>query len=260
MNHGIHKESKTRIVAIGGGAPPWDFGKGGTRPGITPISREIIRLSGKKHPRLLFLPTALDDDGRYIKAMENHFGKRLGCRVRTLYLAKRKPGIVEIRREIFRSDILYVGGGNTLKMITRWKRLGVIRVLEEARRQGKVLSGVSAGAICWFRQGNSDSRKFKNPKAKLIKVTGLGFIRALACPHYDADKDRKPQLKTMMKKTPGVAIAIDNCAALEVVGDQCRAIASKPKAGVYRVFWKRGKYIREKVSREWQPLDALLRK
>jgi dipeptidase E len=256
LNHKEHRENKTRIVAVGGG----DTGEGGKRPEVTPISREIIRLSGKKHPKLLFLPTALSDDSNYVKAIDKHFGKKLGCRVRNLYLIKRKPGIGEIKYEILKSDIIYVGGGNTLMMVNRWKRLGVDKVLKEARRRGKVLCGVSAGAICWFRQGNSDSRKFKNPKAKLIKVTGLGFINALACPHYDVDRDRKPQLKTMIKKTPGVAIAIDNCAALEVVGNRCRAIVSKPKAGVYRVFWGKGKYIREKVAREWQPLETLLRK
>lgn len=125
-----------------------------------------------------------------------------------------------------------------------------------------MLCGPSAGAICWFRQGNSDSRKFRNPKAKLIKVTGLGFIDALACPHYDVEKDRKPELKEMMKKTPGIAIAIDNCAALEVVGDKYRIVISKPQAGVYRVYWSKGSYFQEKLPQDkaWRPLSQLLRK
>jgi hypothetical protein len=93
-------------------------------------------------------------------------------------------------------------------------------------------------------------------------VTGLGFIDALCCPHYDGEKDRKPELKEMMKKTPGVAVALDNCAALEVVGDRCRAIRSKPGAGVYKVYWSGGKYHQEKLPDPgtWIPLKNLTTK
>lgn len=245
-----------RIVAVGGGS----IGFGAARPEVTPISREIIRLSGKKRPHLLFIPTASSDDKAYVRAVQSHFGRLLGCRVETLLLLGKPPAFSEIRRKVRRADILYVGGGNTLKMVLRWKFLGVDKLLVEAGKKGKVLCGPSAGAICWFRQGNSDSRKFRNPKAKLIKITGLGFIDALGCPHYDGEKDRKPELKEMMKKTPGVAIAMDNCAALEVVGDQCRAVTSKLKAGVYRVYWKRGKYVEERLPKKWVDMKEVLRK
>jgi dipeptidase E len=184
----------------------------------------------------------------------------LGCQVETLLLCSKPPAFHEIRRKVRQADILYVGGGNTLKMILRWRSLGVDKLLREAGNKGKVLCGPSAGAICWFRQGNSDSRKYRNPKAKLIKITGLGFIDALGCPHYDGEKDRKPELKEMMKKTPGVAIAMDNCAALEVVGNQCRAVTSKPEAGVYRVYWKKGKYVEERLPKKWVELKEVLRK
>jgi dipeptidase E len=243
-----------RIIAIGGGS----IGFGVAKPEVTPISREIIRLSGKRRPRLLFLPTASLDDPAYIRAVRSHF-TGLGCHVEDLRLIQGQPSRVEITRKVRAADILYVGGGNTLRMLLRWKKLGVDRLLREARRKGKVLCGTSAGALCWFRQGNSDSRKYRDPKAKLIKVTGLGFLDALACPHYDKEKDRKPELKAMMRKTPGVAVAMDNCAALEVVGDRFRAIASKPGANVYRVRWSKGKYFQEPIPKDgrWSPLGSL---
>ena len=247
-----------KIVAIGGGS----IGFGAAKPEVMPISLEIIQLSGKKAPRLLFIPTASSDDKAYVRAVQNHFGNKLGCRVDTLFLLKQPPKFMEIGIRIKRSDIIYVGGGNTLVMISRWKKLGVIRLLKEAGEKGKVLCGPSAGAICWFRQGNSDSRKFRNPKAKLIKVTGLGFIDALACPHYDVEKDRKPELKEMMRKTRGIAIAIDNCAALEVVEDKYRVVTSKPKAGVYKVYWSKGVYFQEKlpIDKAWRLLSQMLTK
>jgi dipeptidase E len=247
-----------KIIAIGGGSIGW----GGKKPEVTRLSLEIIRLSGKKKPKFLFIPTASSDDRAYVRLVQNHFGRKLGCEVETLFLLNENPAFREIRRRILRADIIYVGGGNTLKMINRWKKLGVDRALREARPRGKVLCGTSAGALCWFRQGNSDSRKYTNPKAELIKVTGLGFLNGLGCPHYDGEKDREPQLKKMMRKTPGTAIALDNCAALEVVGDQWRIISSKPEAHGYRVYWKKGKYFRERLSKKgsWGSLGDLFKK
>src|SRR5690606_6160908 len=112
------------------------------------------------------------------------------------------------------SDIIYVGGGNTLKMMTIWRRMGVDTLLKKAYRKGIILSGVSAGAICWFSYGNSDSRKFTSRSSQLIKVRGLELIPALFCPHYDVEKHRQNDLRKMMMKTPKiVAIALDNCCA-----------------------------------------------
>ena len=244
-----------KIVAIGGGS----IGFGAAKPEVTPISREILRLSGKKSPRLLFIPTASSDDKAYVRAVQGHFGRKLGCQVDVLYLIHERPSFHQVRTKIAWADIIYVGGGNTLKMMNRWKKLGVDRLLKGARESGKVLCGSSAGALCWFRQGNSDSRKYYDPQAGLIKVTGLGFLDALGCPHYNVEKDRKPQLKKMMRKTPGVAVALDNCAALEVVGNRCRALAAKEGAKVYRVYWDRGNYyeIPLEVRQGWVPLARL---
>ncbi len=245
-----------KIIAIGGGG----IGDDGAKPEVLSISLEIIRLSGKRNPKFLFLPTAALDDENYIKAVKNHFGRDLKCRLETLCLIKQKPEMAERKGKILAADIIYVGGGNTLLMMNRWRKLGVDKLLLLAAKKGKVLCGPSAGAICWFRQGNSDSRKFRNPKAKLIKVTGLGFIDALACPHYDVEKDRKPELKEMMKNTKGFAVAIDNCAALEVAGNKYRILASKPKAGVYSVFWRSGKFHEHKYegTAKWFLLSKLL--
>jgi dipeptidase E len=242
-----------KIVAVGGGKIGW----GAVTSQVMPISREIIRLSGKKKPRLVFIPTASSDDKSYARMVQAHFGK-MGCQTDVLYLYKQNQLLTEIRDRILKADIIYVGGGNTLMMMNRWKKLGVDRVLRTAQQKGKVLCGTSAGAICWFRQGNSDSRKYHNPRAGLIKVTGLGFIDALACPHYDAEKDRKPELKKMMKTTTGIAIAMDNCAALEVVGNRYRAISSQTKSEVYKVYWDEGKYYQIPLSqKEWRPLSEL---
>jgi dipeptidase E len=247
-----------KIIAIGGG----EIGRPGQRPETTPIDREIIRLTGKKHPKLLFIPTASSDAEGYYQGVKKHFGQRLGCRTDVLYLLKAKPSKKEIKEKIMGADIVYVGGGNTLKMMNAWRRTGTDKILLAAWRQGIVMSGLSAGSICWFRYGNSDSPKFTNPEADLIRVTGIGMINALHCPHYDIEPYRHPELKKMMRKISGVAIALDNCCALEVIDDKYRILAAKKSARAYKVYWQGREYREEIIPAQdrFQPLKRLLTK
>ncbi len=245
-----------KIVAIGGG----EIGSRGHPVETTEIDKEIIRLSGKPKPRLLFIPTASSDSETYYDAVRDHFGGDLGCRTDVLYLLENEPSRNDIENKIFAADIVYVGGGNTLKMLIAWRKFGVDETLAKAYGRGIVLSGLSAGAICWFRYGSSDSRKFNNPEAGLIKLRGLDFIHTLCCPHYDAEADRRPHLRELMKKTSGVAIALDNCCAIEMVDDEYKIIASKSNACAYKVYYKRGEYREEIISqrKEFVPIERLV--
>ena len=234
-----------KIVAIGGGA----IGRARHPKDTILIDREIKRLPGKKKPKLLFIPTASLDDEKYVAAIQRHFGRRLGCKMDTLRLYKGRPSKRIIRKKIFSADIIYVGGGNTFKMMCLWRKLGIDTLLKQAAAKGIVLSGLSAGAICWFKQGNSDSRLYSSGSKKLIKVTGLGLIPTLVCPHYDSEKRRKPALKKMMKNMSGIALALQDCTALEVVGDKCRILSTRKKSNAYKVYWKRGKFYHTKLKK-----------
>jgi len=245
-----------KIVAIGGG----EIAKPGHPLETTEIDKEIIRITGKTNPKLLFIPTASSDSESYFDVVREHFGERLGCETDVLYLLKKDLDKAEIEERILSSDIVYVGSGNTLKMMRVWKNKGIDEILKQACEQGVVLSGLSAGAICWFRHGNSDSRKFADPDADLIKVSGLGLIDALHCPHYDIEKDRKSHLKQVMLETPGVSIAMDDCCALEIIDDNYRVVCTKPTANVYKTYWKAGEYYEEIIEKavELKPLSDLL--
>jgi dipeptidase E len=247
-----------KIVAIGGG----EIGRPGTNIETGSIDREIIKLTGKKHPRLLFLPTASGDNQRYVEVVKNYYGKRLGCRVRALLLKKEKHAKREIKKTIYGSDIVYVGGGNTLKMMKIWRKLGVDEILIEAHKRGIVLCGVSAGAICWFRYGQSDSWKSANADNPYIRVEGLGLIQVLHAPHFAREKERHSNLKKIMKRTSQIAIALEDCCALEVVEDSYRLVSSKPGAKGYRCYWKKGKYHQEPIkhSKEFSDLMELVKK
>lgn len=254
-----------KIIAIGGGemGRPKEDGVGFYPIETSSIDTEIIELTGKEHPRLLFIPTASHDSLGYSQLIEKYF-LGLGCSsVGILNLSSETLSEQEIEDRILSYDAIYVGGGNTLRMMTVWRKRGVDKALKKAYSKDIVLSGLSAGSICWFNYGNSDSRKFTNDSKQFIKVTGLGLIDAVHCPHYDFEPERQEDLKRMMRKMPKlVAIALDNGAALEVIDDTYRIIVSKPGAKARRTYWKNGTYVIEtiEVSDTLKDLSTLTRK
>lgn len=248
-----------KIIAIGGG----EIGRPGFEIETLEIDSKIIKLSNKKNPKFLFIPTASLDSTEYIETVKKNFGDKLNCDVSVLYLINEKPSKKDIEDKILSSDIIYVGGGNTLKMMTLWRKHGVDKILKKAYDNGVIMSGISAGSICWFDYGNSYSRTISSNSQKLIKVTGLGLINALHCPHYDVEKNRAENLKQMMKKTPDiVSIALDNCCALEISGDKYNIISCHSAAKAYKIYWKDEEYHKVEIprTREFQKLELLLSK
>ena len=104
------------------------------------------------------------------------YGKKLGCKTETLYLIKQNPLYAEIRSKILSADLIYVGGGDTVKMMEIWRSYKVDECLKEAYEAGIVLSGLSTGSICWFKYGHSDSDSFRNKDGwwDYKQVDGLG--------------------------------------------------------------------------------------
>lgn len=244
------------IVAIGGGEIR-------TR-GTAAIDREIIRLSAKKNPKLLFVPTASSDSEQYWKHVQEYFGGFLKCKTDVLFLIKEKPSNHEIRRKIIEADIVYVGGGNTLQMMRIWRRLGVDELLKAAYENGTVLSGISAGAICWFDSGHSDSMSFDNPREwKYINVRGLGLIPGIHCLHYDGRTrgvPRRKDFRDMIQKMGGIGIAIENNCAIEFInGRRYRVIRSKRNARAYKVYRSGDEVVAKQISyeRKLAPVDSL---
>ena len=248
-----------KIVAIGGG----DM----RRKGRVTIDREIIHLAGMKKPKLLFIPTAGSDEKNYWGHVQEYFGAHLGCATDVLFLINETPRRADIQKKILSSDIVYVGGGNTLKMMRLWRRLGVDRILKAAYRKGIVLCGISAGSICWFESGHSDSMSFYNPKKwNYINVRGIGLIKGIHCPHYNSRTlgvPRRKDFQKMIAKIGGFGIAIeDNCAIEFADGKHYRVITSKPRAGAYQVYKKKGKVVSIKIKQKsaLAPIAELYRK
>lgn len=235
-----------KIVAIGGG----EIGRPGFDIETEVIDRETIRLTGKNNPNLLFIPTASNDNLNYVDTVKKYFGDKLGCNVDVLFLVDKDISFEEISNKILSSDIVYVGGGNTRDMMELWIKLKVDVVLKEAFDNGIVLSGLSAGGICWFDKGCSDSDDYSldSDPEKFVSVLGFGIAAGTFCPHFDVEIERENGLKKILLEERGFALAFDNCTAIEIIDDKFRIIKSSDGANVYRVYFKDGIYCKEVID------------
>ena len=192
---------KKQIIAIGGGG----FGRS---PGEGLIEKYILDQSKKKVPNICFIPTATGDNEAYKVNFYSTFSK-LDCSPAHLDFFKRTPNLQDL---ILNQDIIFVGGGNTKSMLAVWKDWELDILLNEAYEKGVIMSGVSAGAICWFDQGITDSW------SEDLKVTDcLGFVRGACCPHYDEEPQRKPSLKKfLLEKVLNSCYAVEGGCALHI--------------------------------------------
>ncbi len=217
-----------RIVAIGGG----EIGRPGFDVETTAIDAEVVRLANTAKPNVLFVGTATQDDPGYLDVVEQHYGNRLGCNVTALNLYGRAWNLLEATKRIERADIVYVGGGNTLRMMKLWRRRGIDHALVAAAEAGTVMTGVSAGAICWASKGLSNSRAYSSTSDdwSYIAVAGLGLIDVLLCPHYERQGDQGSQLPAMAARTKLVGLGLPDCTALQIIGDQWRTLSCRDGA------------------------------
>ena len=124
------------IIAIGGG----EIGRPGYPVETTEIDLYIKKLTGRDRPKLCFIPTATKDSDLYIKTVHEHFGGRIGCSVSEIELINKKYSRAELEDMVYSSDIIYVGGGNTKKMLKIWKKHSLDRILKKAWRKNIILS------------------------------------------------------------------------------------------------------------------------
>ena len=192
------------IVAIGGGG----FGRS---LGSLEIEKYIISLISKKRPKICFIPTASGDSSLYKLNFYRAFSK-LDCITSHIDFFSRTENLEE---KILTQDIIYVGGGNTKSMLAVWKEWNLHNILKIAYEKGIVMSGVSAGAICWFDKGVTDSFA-----KELTIIDCLGIVNDIACPHFDEEKDREPYVNYVInREIINSCICIEGTGALHIKND-----------------------------------------
>jgi dipeptidase E len=210
------------IIAMGGGGFSME-------PENPLLDDFILRLTNKRRPRVCFLPTAGGDTDGYIERFYKAFGKR---RSLPSHLGLFRRTHVDLRAYLMGRDVIYVGGGNTANMLAVWRVHGVDAILRRAWAAGVVMCGVSAGALCWFGGGVTDSY---GPLAALDD--GLGLLQGSMCPHYDGEAKRRPTYQKLVARGQLPAgYAADDGAGLHFVGRRlAEVVTSRRTAAGYRV-------------------------
>jgi dipeptidase E len=222
------------IIAIGGAAfsaEPKNFA----------LDRYVLDQTGLDRPRVLFIPTAVGDSDQYVAKFYAAYA-RLDSKASHLPFFQRTPSLREL---VFAQDVVFVGGGNTKSMLAVWREWGLPGILQEASAAGVVLAGVSAGAICWFEQGVTDSLA-----DALHPLDCLGFLTGSCCPHYDGEPERRPSYHAMLaagRISPGVAIE-DGVAVHFRQGKIERAVSKREGARAYRVSVSAGVVTEEPIQ------------
>ena len=208
---------KRQIIAMGGGGFSME-------PDNPLLDEYILAQVDAPRPKILFVGSASLYDQDYRNCFYKAF-EQMNC----------IPNHLEAHQEnlesiILSHDIIYVGGGNTLKMLSEWKERGMDQVLKKAYQQGIVLCGLSAGAICWFEEGLTDSLP-----GELGKISCLGILEGSNCPHFDGEPERQVAYKNKiisgeMKR----GIACDDGVAVHYVNETIYDIvSSRPRAKAY---------------------------
>ena len=221
------------LVLIGGGEiKGWNFETKDSNQELYQtenIDKNIVELSNKENPKMLFIGTASREREGYFEAIKNIYSK-LGCQVDCLKMTDSN-----IKEKILSSDIIYVGGGNTRFMLSEWEKVNLKEYLLEAYNKGIIISGFSAGAYCWF-------------KYNYEMIEGFGIIDAISCVHYeDKTEEKINEFYNNIKLNNLPGIALDNGVAMKYSEDKFEIIKSIENAKAFRISFINGEFVKQEL-------------
>lgn len=202
-------------------------GGGGVTHGSDPALEAFLVARLGDRPRVGYLGTANGDDPERLARVRQRFGE-LGAEVRHLPLQATAEQAEGWARDL---DAVYVGGGHTERMLQSWRKTGIDRILGDAARRGVVLSGVSAGAVCWF-----DYALWDGAGTGYRPLQGLGLLAGSCCPHFTSEPERAAAYRAHLADAripPGYAIGDGAALVLSRTGLATACIA-RPSSGVWR--------------------------
>ena len=226
------------IFAMGGGGFTME-------PGNPLLDDFVLRLSGAREPRILFLPTASGDAAAQIAAYAHRFGDR-ACRPEHLSLFRLHGSRRPLRDVVLEQDVVYIGGGSMRNLLAIWRAHGLDEVLVEAWERGIVLAGLSAGAMCWFEGGITRSSGPPEP------IAGLGLLPGSLTVHADGEPERLPVFLRAVQRgeLPGGWAADDGVGLLFRGTELERVVSSRPGAAACRYDAVDGELVRRRIEPE----------
>jgi dipeptidase E len=224
--------TQQHIIAMGGGGFSME-------PENPLLDDYVLQHARKPDPTVCFVPTASGENDFYVRRFYTEFAKKM-CRPRHLSVFDPPRDLAGFIREC---DVLYVGGGNTRNLVVLWREWGLDRLFRQAWENGTVLCGVSAGAICWFEQGLTDSA------GPLAPMSCLGYIPGSCTPHYDGESDRRPSYhRCILEGTLAPGYALEDGAAAHFIGGRlAHVVSSRPQAKAYHLSLEKGAILERPI-------------
>lgn len=213
------------IIAIGGGEI-----KNKTTLEIDRYIAELAKKhAGENRANALFIGTASHDSMPYFNSFRKTYTSVFDIKAEVALIVYGEMNLEKIENKINMADCIYIGGGDTLYMLEKWKEMGVDKLLIKAYNEGKIICGLSAGAICWFKDMYTDYEIMRGQSSEYILKKGLGIIDACMCPHYNLRKD--DFLDALKKGSINSCYCVENNCAIEFVdGKFTKSISSGGKA------------------------------
>jgi peptidase E len=212
--------AERQIVGLGG--------SGDTDEATARLLAHVVGLAGKEGPKVCVVPTAMGDDAASVLRLYERLPGDATCS----YLPVFPWPPEKLREFVLAHDVIFVSGGNTANMLAIWRVHGLDGILRDAWESGVVLTGWSAGMICWFEAGVTDSF---GPQLEGMR-DGLGFLPGSACPHYDGEGQRRPVYERLVREGFPPGLAADDCVALRFDGTElAETVTARAGSRAYRV-------------------------
>ena len=232
---------KKRIIAIGGGEI-----KSKTTLKIDEyISNLAKEHAGEKRANALFIGTASHDSMPYFNSFRKTYTSVFDIKAEVALMVYGEMSVEKIAGKIENADCIYVGGGDTIYMLDKWKEFGIDKMLIDAYNQGKIICGLSAGAICWFKDMYTDYEIMRGQSSEYVLRKGLGVLDGAMCPHFnEREQDFK---KALLKGEIQNAYCVENDCAIEFTdGEMTNVISAGGKA--YFMSLSNGEIIKKELK------------
>jgi dipeptidase E len=208
------------IIAIGGG----EIRNKTTLEIDRYIAQKAKLHAGDKRANALFIGTASHDSMPYFNSFRKTYTSVFDIKAEVGLMVYGEMSIDKIKDKIENADAIYIGGGDTVYMLSKWAELGVDKLIIDAYNNGKIICGLSAGAICWFTNMYTDFEIMRGESSEYVLKDGLGVLKGAMCPHFN---EREQDFTTALKK--GVinsAYCVENDCAIEFVDGKFTKVIS----------------------------------
>ncbi len=229
-----------RIIAIGGGEI-----KNKTTLSIDRYVASLAKIhAGENRANMLFIGTASHDSMPYFNSFRKTYTSVFDIKAEVALIVYGEMDIERIKGKIANADAIYIGGGDTVFMLNKWAETGIDKLLIDAYNNGKIIVGLSAGAICWFTKMYTDYLIMRGSSSEYVLKEGLNILSGTMCPHFD-DRE-KDFIENMKKNNIESALAIENNCAVEFTdGKMTKVISAGGRA--FTLINNNGEIVKEEI-------------